>query len=214
MQPLKSIILNGKNIPVPIPLLNLSELVQWVEKTFVSEGSSITRFVIDGQNIEKFSFRAIDNKNRIEIKIDSPSDLAVQALDTIRNFSDVILRGIKQLAVDLWQLEASIKKPAGIVSLKEDCQFISDLTDHSHLLLSDLQFESSSYRELTRQFKESSSQLFFALNHCDWKSSARILLNRLEPILKSLVVECEIIQVKVLSSTHSRKILFSAAKSG
>ena len=49
---LESLIFNGKTIPIPIPLKNLSDAVGWAEETLLPAGFSITRICVDGFEVD------------------------------------------------------------------------------------------------------------------------------------------------------------------
>ena len=63
---LKSITLNRKKIPVPIPLTSLREAIAWVESDLLTQDRTITQVTLDGEEIE-FSEKPIWVKGKLKL---------------------------------------------------------------------------------------------------------------------------------------------------
>ncbi len=201
---LKKLLLNKRTIPVPIPIKTLDEAAIWVEQNFVPPSYSITRIFLDGQDVmEEIGAVANDGKSRrpiflhsksnLEIQIDSPVELAIQSLETIRNLVDVMLQMVKPLAIECWEM-TSFQKSAKLEMTYEDFGLIIELwhnyCDINPVKIPDLKAIFS--------IETSLEKLYLELGHlkekAEWKGCAKIILNKIEPLLKSFLTEAERLQ--------------------
>ena len=49
---IKSVIINRKKVPVPVPIRKLAELIDWIESDLLQKEDLITRIVMNGVEIE------------------------------------------------------------------------------------------------------------------------------------------------------------------
>jgi hypothetical protein len=200
---LKRIIINQKKVPVPVPILTLGEAVRWVEATLVPQGHTITRValndrVVGGEETQAATRLTVDSK--LEIQIDSPVELAVQTLEAVRNLSSVVFSGLKPLAVECWQAKPVVR-PNELPSTTNDLSLVLDLIDHIVSLVEPMDIDVAPIQGIALMLKRVSVSLSMASSSSDWKACARLLLNRLEPLLKDLMAESESIQMRVLAHT-------------
>jgi hypothetical protein len=200
---LKRVIINQKKVPVPVPIRTLGEAVRWVEATLVPQGHTITRVtlnerVVSGEEIEAATSLTVDSK--LEIQIDSPVELTVQTLEALRNLSSVIFSGLKALAVECWQAKPAVR-PAELPSVTNDLSLILDLVEHIVSLVEPMAIDVAPLQGIALMLKRVSVSLAMASSSSDWKACARLLLNRLEPLLKDLMAESESIQMRVIAHT-------------
>jgi len=203
---LKKIYINGKSVPVPVPVRTLFEASTWISNHLVPEGSTITKISLDGKNYEeswwnpsKSNQVSLKAESRLELRIESPIDLTVQTLDAIHNFAEVILRGAKQLAVEMWQANPG-SKVSGSNALSEDCNFVRSLIDHTMALTGPMDIDMDIFCKSAQMYEDTLPQLIHAIDQGDWKASARILLNRIEPVLKDLIVQADSLQIRLLAN--------------
>jgi len=135
MPMLKQLFINGKKIPVPVPVTTLDGALEWVHVTLVPEGHSITRVSLDGVVLDTavpgdvdFS-QKLSQTSKLELQVDSPVDLAVQTLEAVRNLAAVINTGIKQLAVSCWQAKP-VDRPDELGETIHDLELVQDLLEH------------------------------------------------------------------------------------
>ena len=85
---IKKIIINSKTIPVPVPLRTLAELTDWIQGSLVKPGCSITKLVVDGNELaeERWFDRKmiLSDSIRVEFRIESPRELLLQVLEARR----------------------------------------------------------------------------------------------------------------------------------
>jgi hypothetical protein len=203
---LKKIYINGRSVPVPIPVRTLFEASTWIANHFVPDGSTITKVILDGKiydeswwNPSKSNQIELKPESRLELRIESPIDLTVQTLDAIHNFAEVILRGAKQLAVEMWQT-GNGSKVTGSNALSEDCSFVRSLIDHTMALTCGMDLDMEVFCKSAKIYEETLPQLIHAIDQSDWKGAARILLNRIEPVLKDLIVQADSLQIRLLAT--------------
>ena len=200
---LRRVFINSKKVPVPVPIKTLDEALAWVEETLVPPGHSITRISLDDRlltgrepDTTVHGDTRLEGESRLEVQIDSPIDLAVQTLDAVRNLASVIGAGLKQLAVDCWQARGNLK-PTELDATVNDSQLLGDLIDHVSGIVDHEAVEMAGVLGIGALLKRTTVGLSMARANSDWKGAARILLNKLEPLLKDLVVEAETLHVRV-----------------
>jgi hypothetical protein len=215
---LKRVFLNNRKIPVPIPVKTLADALQFVEKTLVPEGHTVTRVVLDGRTlsdelIHECRATALGDETRLEVQVDSPSDLAVQTLDALRNLALVIGSGLKALAVECWQAKGATR-PAELAAVASDLKLILDLIDHLSGLVDASHIDAAAIQGLSGMVQRVHGSLDLARGNSDWRGSARILLNRLEPLLKDLVAEAESLQIRIMTAPTATRSPSARAPTG
>ena len=209
---LKRLIINQKSVPVPVPIRNLSEATEWIEASMIPTGQSLTVAVLDGRSVVDIlanpaaSAKLLLTANsRLEVRIESPMDLALQGLETAHTLCGAILRNIKYLAVHLWQ--ASPASPQSeLQQMSEDVEIIIDLIDHAKNLGVDTFADFGPMIDLQAHMKKIILSLSAAFNRSDWRGCAQILLRDtttttgLESTLKMLQEEFESAHLRVLTS--------------
>ncbi len=207
---LKKILINNRLVPVPVPVLTLTQALAWVESTLLSAGNVITRVVLDRATIDydngilpdKISQTSLTAKSSLEIQIDSLATLATQSLDTAHSLASAILGTLKGIAVHTWQRKPAEKTPELMV-LHEDISLVIDLLGHVHELLAAATaaklVDSAPVGGIARLLDQNLTSFTFACSQSDWKACAKVMLNRFEPLLKDLLVESETLQIRVLA---------------
>ncbi|RYZ49947.1 MAG: hypothetical protein EOP07_23685 [Proteobacteria bacterium] len=191
---LKRITLNGRRVPVPVPIRDLSEAVQWVQKHLVRPDHHITRIELNGSDVEFSSdgechVDAIDlsEGSDLRIKVDSPHEICIQTLDVLRNLSSVVGRNLKPIAVQLWE-HKGLKLPPESASVFEDFGLMQELLDHVLLLL-DKRVDATNVCSLQSALNKAFTALNYAVQTADWKAAAKVLLNQIETPASELANE-------------------------
>lgn len=200
---LKRVIINQKKVPVPVPILTLGEALQWIETNLVPQGHTLTRVslndsILNGDEMDLGS--RLTPESKLEVQIDSPVELSVQTLEAARNLSSVVLSGLKMLAVECWQSKPA-SRPTELSSVANDLTLILDLGDHIVSLVEPMGVDASAIQGIGCILKRVSVSLTMAASSSDWKACARLLLNRLEPLLRDFTAETESIQMRLISQT-------------
>jgi len=198
---LKRVFINNKKVPIPVPVQTLAEALAWVESTLVPPGHSITRVTLDDKVLGDAHEAAtlLGAESKLEVQIDSPADLTLQTLDAMRNLATLVLGGLKQLAVDCWQARPTVK-PLELDPLSNDTTLVLELIDHVAGLVDESTEEAAAILGLGAMLKRHQMALEMAQSNSDWKACARILLNKLEPLMKDLIAEAEGMQFRVMSA--------------
>ncbi len=187
---LKKITLNGKRVPVPVPIKTLAEALQWVERHLLRPDHTITRIELNGQDVEldtqgqiKRPATPMLEDTELRLQMDSPTDICVQTIDALRNLGTGVGRNLKPVAVHLWEYKGH-KIPAEADMVLEDIQLLVELYEHVMVLM-DKRIDVSNALQLQRQIIKAHSALNLAAQSQDWKGVAKVLLNQLEtPILE------------------------------
>jgi len=202
---LKKILINGTEIPVPVPIRNLTQAIEWVETTLQKSGQVLTRISINGKSdddiatlIAKGGKITFEPTSSLEMQLESPRDLVIQSLETIYNLTRIVQSTIKQVAVSAWQCSGR-EIPDGLGGVGEYLELVvalmeqvSGLMDFSHIDLIALHGQAL-------LLSNHLAVLATAKSNSDWKKVARILLHRIEGTLKDLALEAEGLHVRVLS---------------
>jgi hypothetical protein len=206
---LKRVFINSRKVPVPVPVRTLGEALRWVEATLVPVGHTITRVALDERVLGDAAGAAeredlpLGDQSKLEIQIDSPVDLTIQTLDAMRNLASVIMGGLKVLAVECWQARSSAK-PAELDAVSGDLELVLDLLDHVGGLVDPMHVDNAPIQGLQGMLKRAAVGLNMAKANSDWKACAKLLLNKLEPLLKELIAESETLQIRILTAGDGR----------
>lgn len=211
---LKRIVVNQKIIPVPVPLKTLSEVCTWVDDTLVAVGQTVTSAILDGKDVldywglEKIcSSIAVHDEMRLELRVESPEDLAFQTLDTIHALAGTVLGGLKTLAVHLWQSRKNDIQPE-LVGVIEDITLICALMDRLNELAGIVQIDVQALSQNFETIRCIKARLEEVMSLGDWREAAQILLrdtaasHGLETVLKRIAKESELAHAELLKIKH------------
>jgi hypothetical protein len=209
---LKRLIINQKTVPVPIPIKTLADACAWIDEVLVPVGETVTSAMLDEKDVLELwsSTRAgsaitLHPESRLEIRIESPEDLALQSYDAIHSLAGAILRNIKVIAVQLWQSKHTELQPE-LLALREDIGLICDLIER----LDDIGISDKIDLAMIKTLQDRIHKIAICLDAAgsigDWRASAQILLRDtstaigLETTLKQLVDESESSHLRLLTS--------------
>lgn len=198
---LRKLIVNRRTVPVPVPLKTLGQVFEWIGETLVSSGHTITRLSLNGEDIEYTDKRAatpITKDDVLDIRIDSPVDLAIQALEAVSNLSTVVMRGLRPLAVRAWEASGP-KVPDPLSSIHEDIELIAELMAHFDGLVLHKDLNTKAFCGMLADMTTITQALTLARSNSDWRGYARVLLNRVEPLLQDLSAESESLESLLLA---------------
>lgn len=198
---LKFVYLKNQKIPVPVPVKNLEQALAWVSETFCGEKQVVTRVLLNGDDVNldfqsDFAKVELDGSSDLTLQIDEASELSTQTLEAVKNFALVVLPRVKILAVELYQGPNEDTVEAFDEALT-DLDFIFDLRHHINGILDQYHkalapFEGMSYlAELVKK------DLYSFRAKKQWSDAAVTLLGRLEPFLKELIKEIDVLQLQI-----------------
>jgi hypothetical protein len=213
---LKRLIVNQKTIPVPVPVKSLADACAWIDEILVPVGETVTSATLDGRDIlglwsstKAGNAISLFPDTRLEIRIESPEDLALQSLDAIHSLAGAILRGIKALAVHLWQARQNEIQPE-LDTVCEDVSLICELIERMGDMGIANQVDLGLLEELKIRIHSIGICLTAAMSIGDWKGSAQILLRDtatsigLESSLRQLADESEACHLRLLTSRSTK----------
>lgn len=200
---LKHINLKNKRVPIPVPVRNLYEVLEWVSATFADDQKMITRVILDGQDIDlehnDFKKYELSATNDLIVQVESPKDISSQSIEVIQTFCSVVLRRLKPLAVLLYQYKEH-SAPVSLQEMMEDMNFIREIRAHLGGIVDRYHEDLAPFEALSILCEKVMGDLIKKVNNGEWTDCAEILLNRLEPFMRNLEVEIEILNSKLLSS--------------
>lgn len=200
---LKRVIVNQKVIPVPVPLKTLAEVCSWVEEILVGPGQTVTSAILDGKDILNFwgqdataSSILVHADACLKLRVESPEDLALQALETIQALAATVLTCLKSLAVHLWQSRFNDRQPE-LLTVIQDLDLMSELMDRMDEMSCFVPLDLRPLSATVSASRDIKIRLDDAIAKGDWKQAAQVLLRDtldsvgLESILKKLSFEAE-----------------------
>ena len=207
---IKSLFLNKKKVPIPVPLRTLQEVVEWVESYLVQGDKTITKIVLDGEEIEPLPSRPlpVGESSKLFIQVDSPVELAVQTIDALRNMCSILLKNIKHRAVFLWGTSPS-DRPEFVDEFFEDFTLLLNLSDHVMVLLSGI-CQTKNIENLTAELTDAEKAQQIAISQSDWRGLAKVMLRQVEPRLVELSDELSHLQRLVFemnSNSRARAVV-------
>lgn len=205
---LKKIFLKGKAIPVPIPVLNLHEAIEWIESTLVPSGHLLTKIELDNDDltdhIQDLDLKKIFLKPEsiLEVKIESPKDLALQTLESIYELCRCVYEKLKPVAVSCWQVTSRRPQPI-LNSVLQDIGLIIALTDHLIHLIDASRIEAAPVQGLVRLVIRANARLTELIKSRNWRDASALMLTQLEPLLKELIKESEALQMQIFAANSN-----------
>jgi hypothetical protein len=209
---IKLITINKKRVPVPVPVLDLRHLLQWISTTLLLPDHVITRVSLDGADVElsedpaRIPATKLLQTSRVDVQVDTPMDLTLQLIDATRNLTTVLLSCLKPMAVSFWGQQAQFKGAAQVDELEQDVQLLIGMIEQMVGLVVQCTNSSFGLHELQIAIQDSATAMQMAASSSDARGVSKMLLHRLEPSLLTLVEVCisaqsQVIQVKANQSS-------------
>ena len=211
---LKKFKLRNKELPVPVPLQTLGESVDWVEKSLLNQDAVITGVVLDGidrtSKIGTQDVRAIELscESDLHIKIDNPKDLSLQTIEIVGDLAFAMSGRLRRAGIETWSDQHTTPTKL-IEELFKDCALIIELIDHlngildySHTLLAPI-------NGIYHLFVSAHEKAIRNYSRKEWKDLSSNLVTRLDPLLRNLSRECELLQLVMLTDESSRSLFKS-----
>jgi hypothetical protein len=198
---LKFIYLKNQKVPVPVPVTNLREALDWVAQTFGNKGQIITRVMLNGDEVNldfnaDFDKICLDATSDLTFQLDDAKDLSVQTLEAVKDFALVVLPRVKQIAVELYR-GANEECINDFDEVMTDLEFIFDLKFHINGILDQYHEALAPFEGLAYLAELVKKDLVRLQRKKLWSDAAITILGRLEPFLKELIKEIDTLQIKV-----------------
>jgi hypothetical protein len=203
---LKFVHIKNHRIPIPVPLANLEEALQWVSSTFAVDDKLITRALLDGQVIDldqgNFEQIILKAESDLFVQVESPTEISVQSLEVIKDFCTVLTGRMKVTAVGLYEYEGR-EVTSNLSSMLEDMAYLTDLRIHVNEIIDAYHEDIAPFEAMALVCDRVMRDLNLHIQAKSWKQCASILLNRLDPFLKMLRQEVVLLQGKIDRGVHS-----------
>lgn len=208
---LSRIRINGKSIPVPVPLHTLDAAIRWAEDTLAVNGKIITKIVLDGNqvlspsrdsNLSSPTNLILTSSSVLELNMETADELLVQSLDTIRHLSTITIDSLKPIAVELWQLESELP-PKQLRTICDDLSLISEVLINFREFPSNSELDISPIPGVGSLIAAATEKLTIQIRNRHWREAASTLLNRIEKYLRDALEECDKILILKLRSNAS-----------
>lgn len=208
---LKRITLNGRRVPVPVPIQDLSEAIEWLQRHLVRPDHAITRIELNGEDVEfssdgecRVAKVPLAENSDLRVKVDSPAEICLQTLDVLRNLSSVIGRNLKPIAVRLWE-HKGLKLPVETAAIFDDFGLMQELLDHILLLL-DKRVDATNICSIQASLNKAFTALNYAVQSADWKGTAKVLLNQIETPANELANELTSVEKVIFELVADRNM--------
>lgn len=198
---IRSIYLNGKLVPVPVPVITMRELIDWLNGTFCTKGRMLTKLVVDGKDLEPDDTTEdleveLNAEASIEAVVDSPSDLCTQTIAAVFEYAEVLHAQMEPLAVELFS-ERKLQSLERVKQIAEDLEIVFDLQGHVNGIVDPYHEDLAPFEGLLLVSRVVKNDLIKLLNKSDIDALAVALVKRLSPLLKELLKEVEELQIKL-----------------
>jgi len=200
---LKTVLLNGKKLPVPVPVKNVDEALSWLEEYLVGPRKTITRIELDGVIVDDHHMsQTLSDSSRLVVQADSAIELAIQTIDALRNLVGVMLRDIKHCAVQVYKMQAD-EDQSFLNDFLSDLVLILELAEHlfglvgGHIEPGDLLAALELVNNSRVQVEEARKQLNLPV-------VARLILQFLEPQIQDVSNRLVAFQKQVLELDSPR----------
>jgi hypothetical protein len=207
---LKTVLLNKKKVPIPVPIKGLNDLVTWIDGTFVASGSSITKIVVDGRRFEMGGSHNFGNvtftpMSVVEVQIDSPLEISIQTVDALRNLASMVHKVMEPLAVECWQVDAQLKLPTNFATFEQDLELLLELTDHLIMVL-DGQVYTKNLFDAASKINKLATSIKVARVDGQWRPIAKIMLNQLLPAFDEFSHEISLVEKAIFEEQADRSL--------
>ncbi len=193
---LKECVINNERITVPVPILNVGDMIDWADSLGSEYGGVVTKIVLDGKDISLKPDRTQDltPSSSVILSIDTPTNLSRDVVTAVISMLEISSIVIKDLAVSTWKNDMISLSGRKIV---EDLKMVKELIESiSSLDMVGIEFDfmkqitgiSNMQSRLTRSLKENNPKEFSSL-----------LLNELDPFLKNLKLQLQDLYVDLVS---------------
>lgn len=208
---LKNLQLNGKNIPVPVPIKNIDEAVKWIGSTLLKNDEILTKIVVNKKEIDfndskKLKNHSLSKESVVQFQVDSPREISVQTLDTIRDLSLEIEKQLNFVAVKCWQLPEK-QHVEQLKQIAVDLELIFSMVEHLNVLVDYTHADTAAVNALCLLIKRVHIRLNKHINAEDYRGCARILVNQLDGLLKELAIESEALEYRLFSAEASSEAM-------
>ncbi len=201
---LRKLILKNREIPIPIPINTVGDAIQWIEETLLRKDAILTSVIVDDKEVINDLYRksvkdnVLNERSRLQIKIDTPKDLSIQSLDVVCDLAYAIASRLKKLAVDCWQ-DLAKKPKSDLDEIHADVQLLLDLIAHINGLVDATHSYLGPINGLGHLIGIANTKFEKYMQQQDWREVASVLVNRLDPYLKELAREGETLQINILT---------------
>jgi len=202
---LRKLILKNREIPIPVPVRTLGEVISWVEDTLLCKDAILTSAILEDRELINELYRKsikdipLQEKSRLQINIDTPKDLSSQSLDVVCDLAYGIASRIRKISINSWYGFGARSK-TDLEELHSDLLLLLELVHHINDLLDEGHTQYTSINKLSENISSLSTKLQDNILSENWQELRGILGNLLEPLLKDLAYEGEKVQVKMLTA--------------
>ncbi len=201
---LKKIYINKKEIPVPVPLKDLATAVLWATQTFLKKDEVITSIFLGDKdyteaNDTKLAQVNLTASSRLSINKESPQEISMQTLDTIRDLAHNIQKMLKFVVLRTWEAGDAVEAKE-IDIIRNDIDLLLNLVTHLNGILNKHHQALSPINGLHVMLKSYQKELVSAFQAKNYKACSKLFVTRYEELLRDLTVESEDLQLRIMAN--------------
>ena len=193
---LKECVINNEKITVPVPILNVGDMIDWADSLGSEYGGVVTKILLDGKDISLQPDRTQDlgPESLVVLNIDTPTNLSREVVTAVISMLEISSIVIKDLAVSTWKNDLISLSGRKIV---EDLKMIKELIESINSLDVDkIEFD---FVKHTTAISKMQSRLNKSLKENNPREFSSLLLNELDPFLKNLKLDLQDLYVDLVS---------------
>lgn len=202
---LRKLILKNREIPIPVPVRTLGDVINWVEDTLLCKDAILTSAVLEDRELINELYRKsikdipLGEMSRLQINIDTPKDLSSQSLDVVCDLAYGIASRIRKISFNSWH-GIGARSKGDLEELHSDLELLLELVQHINDLLDEGHAQYASINMLGHNIGSENTKFSTMLASENWQELASVLGDSLEPLLKNLAYEGEKVQIKLLTA--------------
>jgi hypothetical protein len=192
---LKSIVLNQKKLPVPIPVRTLGEALNWVENHLQTKDQCLTKVVLNRKSLDLETLDPklkLNEQTFLELRLDSVDSLCIQSLEAIQNLLIIAEREQKDLVIQLWDFQGLM--PQSLKNFLNDLDLVVALIQQVNLFL-----EQKQLLAMGEDLQTIRRDIEVFKRRQDWREIVSVIINRLSRIYADLAREVTSLESEILS---------------
>lgn len=194
---LKECVINNEKIAVPVPILNVGDMIDWADSLGSKYGGVVTKILLDGKDISLKPDRSLGlgPTSKVVLNIDTPTNLSKEVVAAVISMLEISSIVIKDLAVSTWKTETISLSGRRIV---EDLRMIAELIESISTISEEGLDCEFNFSKNVASIRSLQSRLTRTMKDNSPKEFSSLLLNDLEPFMKELKLELQDLYVALV----------------
>jgi hypothetical protein len=202
---IKNVTIGNRQIPIPVPLHTMSEVLAWLEETFLRNGAIVTAMSLNQEALgvdfksSPLMTKELSAIDDVRVVIENPRDLSLQTVEVLGDMAYALALRMRQLTVELWGVaQPDDSQRYRIREVFDDIKMTLELIDHLNGIV---EYSQVLMAGVNSQYQLVKGYLLRAKSaqKNDMKELIKIFSTRIEPSLRLMSSECESLQLSMLT---------------